>query len=161
MLTEFRAVDVLVDRLGGFTTVVHGRSDVEGPLVFMGHSAGGFLGGYLAGLDPRLSKVAIFGYGAQTFSRLARYEMHRAGHTLTPRELRILGWLEPGNYVRVPHRRELFVQHGISDTEVPIAEARALFSSAAGSKRWAEYPCGHGIDADPAARADRADFVFN
>ncbi|MGI8589774.1 MAG: hypothetical protein ACR2M5_02110 [Nakamurella sp.] len=41
-----------------------------------------------------------------------------------------------------------------------IAEGRALFDVTAAPKQWSEYPCGHDIDANIEARADRADFVF-
>ncbi len=41
----------------------------------------------------------------------------------------------------------------------PIAAGRALFDAAASPKLWAEYDWDHGLDADPQARKDRAEFV--
>lgn len=39
--------------------------------------------------------------------------------------------------------------------------ARALFDAAAAPKRWAGYDWDHGLDADPQARKDRAEFIIN
>jgi hypothetical protein len=47
---------------------------------------------------------------------------------------------------------------GGNDEIISEAQARALYDAAAEPKRWAEYDCGHTLDAGPAARADR--FAF-
>ncbi len=149
VLTELCAVDLLVGQVGPAAR-----------LCFLGHSAGGFLGAYLSALEPRLSRVAIFGYGVGTFTRLALHDIHRTGRALVDSDRKHLQWLEPTNYVQVDNARQLMIQQGRYDTEVPMSEGRALFAAAVEPKRWAEYDCGHAIDADPRARADRAAFVF-
>jgi len=150
VLTERRAVGVLLDWAGS-------RPD---NICFLGHSAGAFLAAHLSAVEPRLAKVVPFGYGAGTFLRLALREIQNDGDLVTNRILSALRWFEPGQFVAAPGDRRLFIQHGINDQEVPIAEGRALFDVAAAPKQWSEYPCGHDIDANIEARADRADFVF-
>ncbi len=53
LLTERAALDVLVE-----------PGAPADALSFLGHSAGGALGGILCAVEPRLARIAIFGYGA-------------------------------------------------------------------------------------------------
>ena len=69
-------------------------------------------------------------------------------------------WFDLGNFVAVHRRAELLVQHGRADDAVPLEAGRALFDAAASPKRWIEYDWDHGLDADPHARSDLAQFVF-
>jgi hypothetical protein len=54
VLIERAALDVLVDWAGA----------PPGALSFLGHSGGGALGAILSAVEPRLSRIAIFGCGA-------------------------------------------------------------------------------------------------
>lgn len=72
----------------------------------------------------------------------------------------VADWFDLGRFVGVERRAQLLVQHGRADRTVPIATGRALFDAAASPKLWAEYDWDHGLDADPQARADRAEFVM-
>jgi dipeptidyl aminopeptidase/acylaminoacyl peptidase len=150
VLTERRAV----------TCLVHLAAAVPSSLCFLGHSAGGFIGALLSAVDPRLDRIAVFGYGVGTFPRFAREDIENTGVRVDDRMAHVLDWLDPAHYVATPGTRALLIQHGRADDTVPIEEGRALYDAAAEPKRWAEYPCGHDIGVDAVATADRKEFLF-
>jgi fermentation-respiration switch protein FrsA (DUF1100 family) len=76
-----------------------------------------------------------------------------------PAEIRAFDRLDPEHFVAVPGRRELLFQHGLRDDVIPHREARLLYEAAAEPKTWSDYECGHGVDAHPPARAERAAFL--
>ena len=147
VLTQLAALDHLDQRL-----------DRGGPLCFLGHSGGGMLGAYLSGVDARLQRIVIFGYGVGTFGRLARADGVQLARPLTDDDEQMIDWLDVSHFVGQPNPRSLLVQHGLFDDAVPIAEGRALFAAAAAPKQWAEYDCGHDVST-PAAQADRRSFI--
>jgi predicted esterase len=150
VLTERAALDVLV----------HAGAP-PGALSFLGHSAGGALAAILCAVEPRLARVAILanGAGSAAGSRLAGYLSR--GSPVTDEVAVVTDWFDLGHFVGAERRAELLVQHGRTDRTAPIEAGRALFDAAARPKRWVEYDCDHGLDADPQARRDRADFVMS
>ncbi len=149
VLTERAALDVLIEWAGAPWE----------ELSFLGHSGGGCLGAFLCAVEPRLSRIGIFGYGAGTLARSARAREVRAGRAFAGDVAAVVDWFDAARFVGVERSARLFVQHGRSDRTVPIIEGRALFDAAASPKLWGEYDWDHGLDADPQARKDRADFV--
>ena len=134
-----RAVDVLEGSLGARR------------FGFFGHSAGGAQGAILSTVEPRLEAIVVAGAGARLLSRLREQLAPSA-------ELDHLTRWDPEHWVGADNGRALLVQHGLRDDVVPLEDARRLYAAAAGRKEWAEYDCGHGIDADERARADRLAF---
>lgn len=149
VLTERAALDVLIEWAGA----------PREELSFLGYSGGGALGAILCAVEPRLSRIGIFGYGAGTLARSARAREIRAGRAFAGDVAADGDWLDAARFVGVERSARLFVQHGRSDRTVPIIQGRALFDAAAFPKLWVEYDWDHGLDADPQARKDRADFV--
>ena len=91
--------------------------------------------------------------------RGARARAREVGVAFTPEQAAVADWFDAARFVATPRSARLLVQHGRIDDTVPIEEGRALFDAAATPKTWAEYDWDHGLDADPVAREDRADFV--
>jgi len=152
VLTERAALDVLIEWAGA----------PREELSFLGHSGGGALGAILCAVEPRLSRIGIFDYGAGTLARSARSARAReirAGRAFAGDVAADADWFDAARIVGVERSARLFVQHGRSDRTVPIIEGRALFDAAAFPKLWVEYDWDHGLDADPQARKDRADFL--
>lgn len=146
---ERAALDVLVE-----------AGAPPGALSFLGHSAGGFLGGILSAVEPRLAGIVIFAYGAGALVRSGWVRALVREGAVTADAVGVANWFDLGRFVGVERRARLLVQHGRADQTVPIAAGRALFDGAASPKVWAEYDWDHGLDADPQARADRAEFVM-
>ncbi len=149
VLTERAALDVLVE-VGA----------PPGALSFLGHSGGGALGGILCAVEPRLARIAIFGYGAGPLVRSITALGLSRGRGVTEDLAAVADWFDLAHFVGVERRAQLLVQHGRADQSVPIAAGRTLFDAAAPPKRWAEYDWDHGLDADPRARKDRAELVM-
>jgi len=149
VLTERAALDVLVE-VGA----------PPGALSFLGHSGGGALGGILCAVEPRLARIAIFGYGAGPLVRSITALGLSRGGAVTEDLAAVADWFDLAHFVGVERRAQLLVQHGRADQAVPIAAGRALFDAAVAPKLWTEYDWGHGLDADPHARKDRAEFVM-
>lgn len=145
VLTERAALDVLTDWVGA----------PPGELSFLGHSAGGALGAFLCAVEPRLSRIGIFAYGAGTLPRAARARAVQSGLPFTRERAAAADWFDTTRFVSTDRSARLLVQHGRVDRTVPIEEGRALFDAAAASKAWAEYDWDHGLDADRQARKDR------
>lgn len=86
-----------------------------GGLSFLGHSGGGSIGAVLSAIEPRLDRIAIFGYGtgylARTFSA---FELAR-GRRRTGELAAAADWFDPARFVGVARRAHLFVQHGQRD----------------------------------------------
>ena len=150
VLTERAALDVLVE-----------AGAPPGALSFLGHSAGGALGAILSAVEPRLARIAIFGNGAGSLARSALARALSRGRVFTGDLAAVTDWFDLAHFVGVDRRAQLLVQHGRADQTVPIEAGRALLEAAAQPRRWAEYDCDHGLDADPQARKDRAEFVMN
>lgn len=148
VLTECAALDVLVE-----------AGAPPAALSFLGHSGGGALGGILCAVEPRLARIVIFGYGAGPLARSGMARGLSRGGGVTEELAAAADWFDLAHFVGVERRAQLLVQHGRADESVPIAAGRALFDVAAPPKLWAEYDWGHGLDADPQARKDRAEFV--
>jgi len=148
VLTERAALDVLVE-----------AGAPADALSFLGHSAGGALGGILCAVEPRLARIAIFGYGAGPLARSGMARGLSRGGGVTEDLAAVTDWFDLAHFVGVDRGAQLLVQHGRADQAVPIAAGRALFDAAAPPKLWAEYDWDHGLDADPQARKDRAEFV--
>ena len=146
---ERAALDVLVE-----------AGAPPGALSFLGHSAGGFLGGILSAVEPQLAGIAIFGYGAGALVRSGWVRALVREGDVTADAVAVANWFDLGRFVGVERQARLLVQHGRADQTVPIAAGRALFDAAASPKLWAEYDWDHGLDADPQAKADRAEFVM-
>ena len=149
VLTERAALDVLVE-----------AGAPPGALSFLGHSGGGALGGILTAVKPRLARIAIFGYGAGPLVRSITAQGLSRGRSVTEDLAAVADWFDLAHFVGVERRTQLLVQHGRADQAVPIQAGRALFDAAAPPKLWAEYEWDHGLDADPQARKDRAEFVM-
>jgi len=149
VLTERAALDVLLE-----------AGAPPGALSFLGHSGGGALGAILSAVEPRLSRIAIFGYGAGPLVRSAMTLGLSRGRGVTEDLAAVTDWFDVAHFVGAERRAQLLVQHGRADQSVPMAAGRALFEAAAPPKLWAEYDWGHGLDADPQARKDRAEFVM-
>lgn len=128
-------------------------------LAFLGHSAGGALGAILRAVEPRLSRIVIFGNGAGPLAKSALAHGLSAGHCITEDQLATADRFDPARFVGVDRRAPLLVQHCRSDDIAPIEAGRTLFDAAAQPKLWAEYDCGHELDAHPRARAGRAAFL--
>jgi len=128
---------------------------------FLGHSAGGALGGILCAVEPRLARIVIFGYGAGSLARSAMTLALSRSPGVTDDLVAVTDWFDLAHFVGVDRRAQLLVQHGRADQVVPMQAARALFDAAAPPKLWAEYDWDHGLDADPQARKDRAEFVID
>jgi len=150
VLTERAALDVLVE-----------AGAPPGALSFLGHSAGGALGAILSAVEPRLARIAIFGNSAGSLAGSALALELSRGHVFTEDLAAVTDWFDLAHFVGVDRRAQLLVQHGRADRTVPMKAGRALFEAAAQPKLWAEYDCDHGLDADPQARKDRAEFVMN
>ncbi len=150
VLTERAALDVLVE-----------AGAPQGALSFLGHSAGGALGAILSAVEPRLARIAIFGNGAGSLARSALAVELSRGRVFTDDLAAVTDWFDLAHFVGVDRRALLLVQHGRADRTVPVEAGKALFEAAAQPKLWAEYDCDHGLDADPQARKDRAEFVMN
>ena len=149
VLIERAALDVLVDWAGA----------PPGALSFLGHSAGGAIGAVLSAVEPRLARIAIFGYGAGSIARSGLASGLARGGAVMPELTATADWFDPAHFVGVDRDAHLLVQHGRLDRNVPIEAGRALFEAAAAPKSWAEYDWGHDLDADPQARMDRLQFV--
>lgn len=150
VLTERAALEVLVE-----------CGAPAGELAFLGHSAGGALGAILSAVEPRLTRIAIFGNGAGTVARSALARELSRGSVITQELAAVTDWFDLARFVGVDRRAQLLVQHGRADRTVPPEAGRALFDAAAHPKLWVEYDCDHGLDADPQATKDRADLVMN
>jgi predicted esterase len=150
VLTERAALQVLIE-----------AGAPPGELSFLGHSAGGALGAILSAVEPRLARIAIFGNGAGPLARSALARALSHGSVVTPELAAVTDWFDLAHFVGVERRAQLLLQHGRADQIVPLQAARALFDAAAEPKLWAEYDCDHGLDADPQARKDRAEFIMN
>jgi len=150
VLTERAALDVLVE-----------AGAPPGALSFLGHSGGGALGAILSAVEPRLARIVIFGNGAGSLARSALALGLSRGCVFTEELAAVTDWFDLAHFVGVDRRAQLLVQHGRADQTVPMEAARALFEAAAPPKLWAEYDWDHGLDADPQARKDRAEFVMN
>ncbi len=150
VLTERAALDVLVE-----------AGAPPGALSFLGHSAGGALGAILSAVEPRLAGIAIFGNGAGSLARSALALELSRDRVFAEDLAAVTDWFDLAHFVGVDRRAQLLVQHGRADRTVPMKAGRALFEAAAQPKLWAEYDCDHGLDADPQARKDRAEFVMN
>ncbi len=111
-------------------------------------------------MEPRLARIAIFGYGAGPFVRSITAQGLSRGRSVTEDLAAVTDWFDLAHFVGVDRRGQLLVQHGRADQTVPIQAGRALFEAAAQPKLWAEYDWDHGLDADPQARKDRAEFVM-
>jgi len=83
------------------------------------------------------------------------------GRGVTQELVAAADWFDFAHFVGVDRRAQLLVQHGRADQTAPIEAGRELFAAAAQPKPWAEYDWDHGLDADPQARRDRAEFVVN
>jgi hypothetical protein len=140
VLTQRRGLDVL-ERDYGATA-----------LGFYGHSAGGAQGACLSAAEPRLEAIVI------AAARGGHVRWAADEGVTDPAELRAFDRLDPEHFVAVPGRRELLFQYGLRDDVIPRREARLLYEAAVEPKTWTEYECGHGIDAHPPARAERAAF---
>ena len=149
ILTERAALDILVD-----------AAAPQDALSFLGHSGGGALGGILCAVEPRLARIAIFGYGAGPLVRSITALGLSRGRPVTADVAGFADWCDLAHFVSVDRRAQLLVQHGRADHSVPVQAGRALFDAAVHPKAWAEYDWGHGLDADPRARKDRAEFVL-
>lgn len=150
VLTERAALDVLVE-----------AGAPPGALSFLGHSAGGALGAILSAVEPQLARIAIFGNGAGSVARSALARELSRGSVFTEELAAVTDWFDLAHFVGVDRRAQLLVQHGRADRTVPVEAGRALFNAAAQPKLWAEYDWDHGLDADPQARKDRAEFAMN
>lgn len=150
VLTERAALDVLVE-----------AGAPPGALSFLGHSAGGALGAILSAVEPRLARIAIFGNGAGPLARSALAHELSRGRAFIEDLAAVTDWFDLAHFVGVDRRAQLLVQHGRADQAVPMQAGRALFEAAAQPKLWAHYDCDHGLDADPQARKDRAQFVMS
>lgn len=122
-------------------------------LGFYGHSFGGAQGAILAAVEPRLDAIVIAATGGGT-EKWLREEGYDEAYVAASVEL-----FEPSTWAAVPGRRQLLFQAGRHDPVIPIPLARALFEAAAEPKTWRDYDWDHGVDADPAARADRIAFL--
>lgn len=150
VLTERAALDVLLAA----------GAPPDG-LSFLGHSAGGAYAAALCAVEPRLARIVIFANGAGPLGRLSLAEGLSRHRVIAADELdAVTDWFDLARFVSVERRAELMVQHGRMDQTVPIEAAEALFEAAAPPKSWVEYDWDHGLDADPHARSDRAEFVF-
>ena len=150
VLIECAALDVLIE-----------AGAPPDALSFLGHSAGGAIGAILSAVAPRLARIAIFANGAGPMARSA-LALALSRSNVSAQELAaVTDWFDLAHFVGVDRRAHLLVQHGSADRTVPLEAGRALFDAAAQPKLWAEYDCDHGLDADPQARQDRAEFVMN
>jgi pimeloyl-ACP methyl ester carboxylesterase len=103
--------------------------------------------------------MVLAGFGSGTLVRLAGIGLRQLNHPDPEPYLAALERFDPRHHLPRRHPARLLVQHGRADDTVPIAEARALHAAAGPDARWAEYDCGHGIDAHPEARRDRLAFL--
>ncbi|MDQ2739448.1 MAG: hypothetical protein M3Y35_12730, partial [Actinomycetota bacterium] len=150
VLTERAALDVLVQ-----------AGAPPGALSFLGHSGGGALGAILSAVEPRLARIVIFSNGAGPLARAALAGGLSGGSGVTQELVAAADWFDLAHFVGAHRRAQLLVQHGRADRTAPIEAGRVLFAAAAQPKLWAEYHWDHGLDADPQARKDRAEFVMN
>ena len=140
VLTQRRGLDVLEREYGAKA------------FGFYGHSAGAAQGACLSAVEVRLEAIVIA-------AARGGYVRWAADEGITdPAEIRAFDRLDPEHLVALPGERELLFQYGLRDEVIPHREARLLYEAAAEPKRWSEYDCGHGIDAHPPARAERAAF---
>ncbi len=149
VLTERAALDVLVQ-----------AGAPPGALSFLGHSAGGALGAILSAVEPRLAKIVIFANGAGAVARSALARGLSPEGDVTPDVAAAADWFDLAHFVGVERRAQLLIQHGRADETVPMEAATALFDAAASPKLWAAYDWDHGLEANPQATKDRAEFVL-
>ena len=114
VIAERRALDVLA-----------GRHDVDAHrLAFVGHSWGAELADIMAGVEPRLAAVAI----VCGWSRMSTDMLDTAGRSKTdaPAQayLAAATALDGFRYVAIPGRREILIQYGRQDPNIPDRAAR-------------------------------------
>lgn len=95
VLTERAALDVLIEWAGAPWE----------ELSFLGHSGGGCLGAFLCAVEPRLSRIGIFGYGAGTLARSARAREVRAGRAFAGDVAAVVDWFDAARFVGVERFR--------------------------------------------------------
>lgn len=123
---------------------------------FFGHSAGAFLGALLAAADPRPKRMVLGAYGSGTVVRIAGADL--AGADGAPEYLAALERFDPRHHLP-GHGERIFVQHGLRDETVPVAEGRLLYEAAGPGARWAEYDCDHDVVTHLPARMDRLAYL--
>lgn len=125
-------------------------SEHTGRFGFFGHSAGAFLGTLLTAADARVSRYVLTGYGCGTLVRLAAPQPEAY--------LSALERFDPRHHLPRRHPARVLVQYGRHDDMVLRTEARALLEAVGPDGEWAEYDCGHAVDAPPAL-VDRLEFL--
>ncbi len=148
VIAERRALDLLVR-----------RSDVDAHrLAFVGHSWGAELAAIMTGAESRLAAVAI----VCGWSRMSSDMLDTAGRSMTDASaqayLSVATTLDGFRYVAMPGRREILIQYGRQDPNIPDAQRAELTKYAAGTVSRKDYDAGHDLIDNAAAAADRLTF---
>jgi dienelactone hydrolase len=146
IIAERRALDILV-----------ARSNVDPKrLAFVGHSWGAELAAIMAGVEPRLSAVAI----TCGWSRMSTDMADTAGITGDQKYIDAATVLDGFRFVAIKGlHRGILIQYGTQDPNIPTAQRTELTHAAAGSVTRKDYDAGHDLIAFPKAAADRLSFL--
>ncbi|QOY91327.1 hypothetical protein [Paludibaculum fermentans] len=141
------------------------RKDVDAQRVaYVGHSFSAGVGAKLAGVEKRIQSFVLM---ANTYSMLefvfdegnAELKAWRAkvGDAAIHAYLRQFPWDDSLPFVRHAAPAAVFLQNGLSDTDLPEATVRKSFEYFNGPKRLDFYDAGHALNS--AARLDRAKWL--
>lgn len=150
---ERRALDILV-----------ARADVDAHrLAFVGHSWGAELAAIMTGVEPRLRAVAIVcGWSRMSTDMYDTATQEVGTPSLSePDYLRQTTVLDGFRYVGIKGGREILIQYGRQDPNIPDAQRAELTAHATGHATRKDYDAGHDLVSAPAAAADRLAFLIN
>jgi hypothetical protein len=115
----------------------------------------------MAGVEPRLAAVAI----VCGWSRMSSDMLDAAGRSMTdpPAQVYLSAatTLDGFRYVGIPGRREILIQYGLQDPNIPTVQRADLVKSAVGSVQRKDYDAGHDLINDKTAAADRLAFLVS
>ncbi|MEM2940407.1 MAG: alpha/beta hydrolase [Thermoproteota archaeon] len=129
----------------------------EGKLILAGASMGGILGGVVAGVDKRISGVALYVPGgdlAEIISNSSEPTLVEIRHKIPSFALLLaksmLAPVDPINYIDKISPRPLLIQLGKHDDVVPFKNGMKLFEKAKEPKQLIVYDSGHALPFDKA-----------
>jgi len=134
-------------------------------IAFVGHSFGGYVGGILSGVEPRIRSFALIA----AFPSLA--DAVRDRPALAPQRERLgpervsayiaeMRPLDAAPFVAAARPLSLLLQFGSRDREVSADQAQRLTAAATGPTTVKTYLCGHELN-EPRAVADRDDWLVS
>ena len=128
------------------------RPDVDPlRLAFWGFSHGAFIGGIVAGVEPRIASYVLQSGGGADYLRTNAPQRLREPGALTA-YLATIASVDPDLYIAHAAPSAVFLQNGSLDKTYTAAGVAAWQAAASEPKRIATYQADHGLDA--AATAD-------